>query len=370
MQLNLSDNIKKFRKEMDLTQEGLAEAFGVTVGAVSKWESGSTVPDIMTLLELADFFNISMDVLLGYNISSKSIDDITARMSRLLKERRYDEAITEADKALVRYPGNFKIIYHSAVTYNVVAATTKFRKYKQKTIELYQQALKYISQNDDPDVSEFAIRRQLAEIKSEDHPEESLEELGRINYMGITDVNIATILMNMGKDKEAMERNTRVLVSILVKCTQFASNSAIVFMKSGKSKDMREAVSVLDWCNTIYEATGTGKISYLTKMQAVLMILKAMCLSCLKDYSEMRLTIDNAYKLARAFDEEPTNDIYQRIKFWHAGDDYKPTLYDELGQGAVEAIDDMFSQEPDPLPVSVTKKMDEALKYWKKIKES
>ena len=73
MKLKLSENIKKYRKEMNLTQEELAEAFGVTVGAVSKWESGSTVPDIMTMMELADFFNVSMDILLGYNISSKTI---------------------------------------------------------------------------------------------------------------------------------------------------------------------------------------------------------------------------------------------------------------------------------------------------------
>ena len=68
MRLELSQNIKKYRKEMSLTQEELAETFGVTVGAVSKWESGSTVPDIMTMMELADFFNVSMDVLLGYNL--------------------------------------------------------------------------------------------------------------------------------------------------------------------------------------------------------------------------------------------------------------------------------------------------------------
>lgn len=40
MQLKLSENIKKYRKDMDLTQEGLADTLGVTVGAVSKWENG------------------------------------------------------------------------------------------------------------------------------------------------------------------------------------------------------------------------------------------------------------------------------------------------------------------------------------------
>ena len=40
MKLELSENIKKYRKEMNLTQEQLADAFNITVGAVSKWESG------------------------------------------------------------------------------------------------------------------------------------------------------------------------------------------------------------------------------------------------------------------------------------------------------------------------------------------
>ena len=38
--MNLPDNIKTYRKSMDMTQEQLAEAMDVTVGAVSKWESG------------------------------------------------------------------------------------------------------------------------------------------------------------------------------------------------------------------------------------------------------------------------------------------------------------------------------------------
>lgn len=54
MQLKLAENIKRYRKEMGLTQDGLAEALGVTIGAVSKWENGNNVPDITTLMELAN----------------------------------------------------------------------------------------------------------------------------------------------------------------------------------------------------------------------------------------------------------------------------------------------------------------------------
>ena len=65
MQLKLAENIKRYRKEMGLTQDGLAEALGVTIGAVSKWENGNNVPDITTLMELANLWSrilISLDV--------------------------------------------------------------------------------------------------------------------------------------------------------------------------------------------------------------------------------------------------------------------------------------------------------------------
>lgn len=368
MQLNLSENIKKYRKEMNLTQEGLADAFGVTVGAVSKWESGSTIPDILTLVELADFFGISMDVLLGYSVSSKSVKDITKRLDDLLKENRYDEAISKADKALVRYPANFKITFECARTYHVVSAVGGFKNYKERTIELYETSLRYIDQNTDSDINEFFIRMAIAELKGQDNPEEALEEFNKINYMGIADINIAMILMNNGRVDEAMAKYTRVLVSILVRSLQFSSNMAIALAMSGKKKDIKEASEAIDWCIKIFDATSTGKQNYLHKMKVVLMIIKSMCLSYLKDYDNMRATIDEAYRLAQEFDSNPTNGIAGKIKFWHGSEDFRPNLYDELGPTAVGAIDALFAQKCDPIPREVFKKMDEARNYWKKIK--
>lgn len=43
MKVTLSENIKRFRKERKMTQEQLAEAMGVSVSAVHKWESGGSL---------------------------------------------------------------------------------------------------------------------------------------------------------------------------------------------------------------------------------------------------------------------------------------------------------------------------------------
>ena len=49
-----------------LTQEQLAEVLGVSVGAVYKWESRSSLPELRLIMEMADFFDVSVDALLGY----------------------------------------------------------------------------------------------------------------------------------------------------------------------------------------------------------------------------------------------------------------------------------------------------------------
>ena len=59
MKSRLAENIKTFRKERKMTQEQLAEAMGVTVGAVYKWESKQSNPDLNLIIGLADLFEVS-----------------------------------------------------------------------------------------------------------------------------------------------------------------------------------------------------------------------------------------------------------------------------------------------------------------------
>lgn len=67
MQKILSANIARCRKEQGLTQEQLAAKLGITYQAISKWETGQTMPDITLLPTLAHALNVSVDKLLGYD---------------------------------------------------------------------------------------------------------------------------------------------------------------------------------------------------------------------------------------------------------------------------------------------------------------
>lgn len=69
--MNVGRKILELRKQKDITQEGLAAELGVTAAAVSKWENGYTLPDILMLCALADFFGVTTDELLGRNTQVK-----------------------------------------------------------------------------------------------------------------------------------------------------------------------------------------------------------------------------------------------------------------------------------------------------------
>ncbi len=65
MELYISETIRKYRKQLDLTQEQLAADLGVSPQSVSKWECNDGYPDITFLPNIANYFKISIDELLG-----------------------------------------------------------------------------------------------------------------------------------------------------------------------------------------------------------------------------------------------------------------------------------------------------------------
>ena len=59
------NRIKDLREDMDLRQSDLAKATGIDQRTISNYETGKTKPDSDALIKLADFFNVSIDYLVG-----------------------------------------------------------------------------------------------------------------------------------------------------------------------------------------------------------------------------------------------------------------------------------------------------------------
>lgn len=83
------ENLKKLREEAGLSQQKLADQLGLTQQGIFSYETGAYEPDIVTLKRLADFFNTSIDYLVGN----------TEIRRRIEKTEQYD--LSEQEKQIV-----------------------------------------------------------------------------------------------------------------------------------------------------------------------------------------------------------------------------------------------------------------------------
>jgi len=76
----LATNIQKYRKIFELTQAELADKLGVSVQAVSKWESAKSAPNIVFLPMMADIFGCHIDELFGRRVKREYHFDLCTEL--------------------------------------------------------------------------------------------------------------------------------------------------------------------------------------------------------------------------------------------------------------------------------------------------
>ncbi len=103
MKTQISQNIRKLRLNLNMTQEILADKLGVSTQAVSRWENAVTLPDITLLPMIANIFNVTIDAIFGNNKDDiqQKIDETYTKLS---KSKSLQERIAVARELCAEYP--------------------------------------------------------------------------------------------------------------------------------------------------------------------------------------------------------------------------------------------------------------------------
>lgn len=100
-QVKIGEFLRELRKEKGLTQEQLAEQFNISRRSVSRWETGSNMPDVGLLIEIADFFDVDIREIIDGERKSENMEKET-----LKKVAEYADA--EKAKLKKKISNNFK----------------------------------------------------------------------------------------------------------------------------------------------------------------------------------------------------------------------------------------------------------------------
>ncbi len=152
MNLNIGQVIYELRKQKNITQEQLANILGVSIPAVSKWENGTTYPDITLLPIIARYFNVTMDELMDYQmeLSSEEITKFIKECQVLMQTDSFEIIVKKCQYHLKQYPNSDEL--------------------KLSIGSLYMMGLSYITdENFLKDTIQQAITLLESSAKSSDH---------------------------------------------------------------------------------------------------------------------------------------------------------------------------------------------------------
>lgn len=90
-------NLKKLREAIGLSQQKFGQEIGLARNTICQYESGNRVPDVDTLINIADYFNVTIDYLLGREILQtekvalieRPEMELTSEIPKLLNEKRF-----------------------------------------------------------------------------------------------------------------------------------------------------------------------------------------------------------------------------------------------------------------------------------------
>lgn len=132
--LNLANNIARLRRNKKITQEQLAEFIGVTKASVSKWENNQSTPDIAILPQLATFFDVTIDELVGYTpqLSKEQIQKLYQKFGKDFAERPFEEVMDETQTYVKRYYACYPFLLQMCILwlnhYNMAETEEKRRE--------------------------------------------------------------------------------------------------------------------------------------------------------------------------------------------------------------------------------------------------
>lgn len=348
MKIKLAENIKAFRKERKMTQEQLAEALGVTVGAVHKWEKDLSTPDISLILSMADLFDTSTDVLLGYEWRNGNAGEAIKRIQALLQEKKYGEAVAEAEKSMKKFPNNFEVVYQGAMAYLEWSHTFDMnsgikdwqKKAHTRGEEVFQHALELLPQNTDPSISQVSLCRKLAEFHEFCmYIYQAIDVLKKSNACGINDARIGNLYVTYVHDPaKAEEYLSKAYTSLLNDMDSVILGFADI---CGRREDQDNAIACIEWLRCVHRGIQPdGELTEFDRYDAWLLRTKALYACQKGDYADAKKDLKEALEKAVRYDHAAPGEIKEMKinRLMHIETQPRHTSYME-GKTAVERLE-------------------------------
>ena len=351
MENKLAQNIRDYRKSLGLTQEQLAERLNITLGTVSKWERGSSEPDLGYIMDLAELFHVSVDALIGFSLRGADADEEADRIKELANNAAFEEVEAECENALRKFPNHFLTVYRAAAIYTRFGTLHNHEAYLKRALELYRHAIELISQNREPEINEVVLRDAIAWCYSElkDY-KKAVEEYKKNNLSGSNNAKIGLALIhNVKKPEEGIEYTEKAFFNQISEFSTIMCGYIRYYMDAGNApRALRAAEWAIEHLRNAKE--DPEKRSFLDKIISLLYLLLAVVRDKAGETEKAEADLRKAIQIARTFDADPVYTLENMVFLEHVP--RTVYVYDDAGPTAVDGLRATLDEAGDLAPAS------------------
>lgn len=176
----IGKKILSLRKQNNLTQEQLADAIGISVPAVSKWEHGKTLPDVMLLPSLARVLHTDINDLFSYqeNLTEQEIRQMMRDIMETCKSKGFSKGMEKVFGLLKEYPNSDYLKLEVAISVERCAfaalegfSEEEYKKWMEQSVLLFDEI--YHKENVEEDIREAAFAGLISRYIQEGRLEEA-----------------------------------------------------------------------------------------------------------------------------------------------------------------------------------------------------
>lgn len=287
----LGERIANLRKNKGISQEELADVLLTSRQAVSKWERGESEPDISRLKDLAAYFNVSIDYLLGYDIETASVNSFIERIKKSLETGVYDISIDEIRMMISRNSNNFNLIIHVADYLNDYF----FFSHQEEPIDLFIQYVKRAILLFQPDnamnITLNGLHQKVAIAYTYKNEYELAKEYLKENQVIEADELLSQCEFELGHYKEAEKITSEIFFKSVSSLIGSNITQIRLFLRT---KRIKEALDLINWSIDFIKSVSKSEDVFLDVIY-VFSFIKTACERTLDlDYSEsLEFLIDN-----------------------------------------------------------------------------
>jgi len=317
--MNICDTIRKYRKELGMTQEYMANQLGVSAPAVNKWENGISYPDISILAPLARLLKIDVNELLSFQeeLTEQEIALFIKQLSENITSNGIEKSFQETIDLIKQYPNCNKLILWSAQILNgylvmKLQNVQDTNKYENQIIKWYEK----VAFCEDVELAKSAQMSLAQSYMKDKKYEEAQKLLDKIPPIGF-DKRIAQV--QLYTEQENFDDAFKELESMLYQSSNgLLSNVLQIISLLCKQKQYDTALKYADLVNHVASLFDLGDYAGSSSYFAI--------------YAEMgnkKLAIDALEKMMNGYEtiRKPRNsELYKHMKFNEDEFDHDPSF--------------------------------------------